>query len=161
MDVRNAIIEMVNQVNGSWPVAAAYLGMSETALRNRAYECKGQTVRWRDALRLQELSQTTHFADAIAVESGGWFTKYPDIGGIDGEEVSRKFHELYAELGELSVEFQSSTFDGKIERDEKERINDVVHRIHKTMDELRAVTFAVYCPKTAAAVREQKEAQRG
>ncbi|MBC3931993.1 YmfL family putative regulatory protein [Undibacterium curvum] len=151
MDVRNEIIEMVNQVNGSWPVAAAYLGMSETALRNRAYESKGQALRWRDALRLQELSQTTYFAEAIAAESGGTFIKLPEIGGVDSKDVAAKFHELYAELGELSVEFRDATADGKISKNERERINDVVDRMHKTMDELRAVTFVVYCPETKAA----------
>lgn len=161
MDVRNAIIEMVNQVNGSWPVSAAYLGMSETALRNRVYESKGQAVRWRDALRLQELSQTTHFAEAVAIESGGTFIKLPEIGGVDGEDVTRKFHELYAELGELSVEFQAATRDGEIDKRERERINNVVDRMHKTMDELRAVTFVVYCHETKAATIAKRGSSHG
>ena len=66
MGLRDAKLKMIAGVTGSWEVAAAYLGMTVNALRNRAYEVKGQVLTEDHCLALQALSGTTYYAEAIA-----------------------------------------------------------------------------------------------
>ena len=151
MNLRQAYLGMIKAFPGGWDAISAALGMSCIALENRIYERKGQDLHVQTALQLQEFSQTTQFADAIAAQSGGTFVKLPCVDHINNESISDKFHEIFEEFGELSVEFRSSTKDGVINPRERESMNALVDKIHKTMDELRAMTFKVYCPETKAA----------
>ncbi len=83
MNLRRAVLDMINAVNGKWIVAAAHLGWSESALKNRVYETRGQSLSISDALALQQLSGTSHFAEAIACASGGTFVLIPSLGEIE------------------------------------------------------------------------------
>lgn len=148
MDVRNANMKMVNSATGSWSVAAAYLGMSETALRNRVYESKGQVLRTHDSLRLQELSQTTLFAEAVANESGGVFVAMPDIDQISNENIQSKFNETYAELGLLFSTFSKAVEDGVIDTAERGDIETIGNDMHKKVEALMALMFGAYCRKS-------------
>ena len=101
---------------------------------------------------MQLFSGTALFAEAIATAAGGTFVKLPIVDAVDNEDISVKFHELYAELGELSVEFTTITKAGEVDKREQERVNGIVDRMHKTMDELRVLTFNVYCHETKNAM---------
>src|SRR5471030_2548941 len=99
MDIRSAVLKMVDAVPGTWEVAAAHLGMTYNVLRNRVYETKGWSLSTNDKLALQELSGTTYFVEALASASGGTFVKLPETGQIANDSVQIMFNEMYAELG--------------------------------------------------------------
>jgi len=151
VNIRQSYLGMIKSFSGGWDAISAALGMSRDALENRIYERKGQDLGVQTALQMQAFSGTAMFAEAVAAVSGGTFLKLPSVDHIDNDSISDKFHELYEELGELSLEFREATKDGEVNAREKERINAIVDRMHQTMDELRALTFRVYCRDTKAA----------
>jgi len=148
VNIKQAYLGMIKAFPGGWDAMAAALGFTRDALENRIYERKGQDLHVQTALQMQSFSGTHLFAEAIATAAGGTFVKLPIVDAVDNEDISVKFHELYAELGELSVEFTTITKAGEIDKREQERVNSIVDRMHKTMDELRVLTFNVYCHET-------------
>lgn len=155
MELRNSILKMIPAISGSWDVAAAYLGMSVSALRNRAYEVKGQMLSREHTMALQALSGTTYFAEAVAIASGGTFVKLPSDLATGNEVLSKKFHDLYAELGTLSQHFTSATADDVIDRRERAVLAADGQRLHRVLAELLALTFRVYCPVDASTADRQ------
>ncbi|WP_107804234.1 YmfL family putative regulatory protein [Nitrosomonas oligotropha] len=149
MDTREAYTKMITAYPGGWPAMAAALGMTKDALENRVYERKGQQINVHTAMQLQAFSQTTLFAEAISQESDGIFVKLPDLNECDHEELLGKFNQLYAELGQLSEKFSHHTQDGKIDRREKRDLTNTSQQIHRTVQELMILTFAIYCPREA------------
>ena len=124
---------------------AGALGMSRDALENRIYERKGQSVLVETALQMQQFSNSTHFAEAVAQLSGGLFMKLPEQRSDDREELLAKFNELYSKLGDLSTKFREYVKDDEIDRRERQDLSDVGQNIHRTVEELLALTFQIYC----------------
>lgn len=149
MDTREAYTKMISAYPGGWAAMAAALGMTKDALENRVYERKGQQINVHTARQLQAFSQTTYFAEAICHESGGVFVKLPEFSECDHDELLGKFNQLYVELGQLSEKFSHHTQDGKIDQREKKDLTDTSQQIHRTVQELMALTFAIYCPREA------------
>lgn len=148
MDVRSAILNLINAIPGKWVVAAAHLGMTENSLRNRAYETKGQSLSTDHALALQQLTGSTDFAEAIAAASGGTFVKLPEAGEIENESIQLLFNENYAELGKLFNAFIGAIDDNKIDAGERQKIEALGAELHRKTETLLAVMFNVYCPRT-------------
>ncbi|MES2126672.1 MAG: YmfL family putative regulatory protein [Pseudomonadota bacterium] len=144
-DSRSAVLKMIGEVNGGMTVAAAFLGMTPAALHNRAYLVKGQAVRTEHALALQALSGTTHFADEVALASGGIFVKLPDDLECADDMLQAKFHELYTRLGKFSERYAKATEDGEIDAVERVDLQKLAHAMHKTIGELLALSFRIYC----------------
>jgi hypothetical protein len=140
---------MITAYPGGWAAMAAALGMTKDALENRVYERKGQQINVHTAMQLQAFSQTTFFAEAISQESGGIFVKLPNLDVCDHEELLGKFNQLYTELGRLSEKFSHHTQDGRIDQREKKDLTDTSQQIHRTVQELMVLTFAIYCPREA------------
>lgn len=136
---------MIRAFPGGWDAMAGALGMSRMALENRIYERKGQAVLVETALQMQQFSGTTHFAEAVAQSSGGVFMQLPEHTDHDREELLAKFNELYAELGDLSVKFKESVKDNEIDSQERTELSGVGQQIHRTVEELLALTFTIYC----------------
>lgn len=151
MGLRDAKLKMIAGITGSWEVAAAYLGMTVNALRNRAYEVKGQVLSEDHCLALQTLSGTTHYAEAIATASGGVFVKLPDDLGCENEALMKKFNDLYTELGTFSRDFSAATADEKIDQRERAILEEDAARMHKVLSELVALMFRIYTPQAPAA----------
>lgn len=145
MDVRSAVLKTISGITGKWVVAAAHLGMTENALKNRAYEAKGQSLTTDDALALQELSGTTYFAEAIAIASGGTFVKLPDIGEIENDSIQQMFNQNYAEIGRLFEAFTTAVADGVIDERERAQIESHGAELHRKTETLLALMFSVYC----------------
>lgn len=148
MDLRKAVVRMVNAVNGGWTVAAAHLGMTENALRNRVYETKGQTLSTNDKLTLQELSGTTLFVEALAAASGGTFVLLPEIGKIENESVQLMFNDMYSKLGEHFRLFMMAIEDGVIDTAERNDIQSHGAELHRKVEQLQALMFSMYCRHT-------------
>lgn len=148
MGIREAIIGMISSIAGSWPAAAAYLGMSEDTLRGRVYESKSWKLSTRDALLLQRLSGTTHFAEAIAAESHGVFIRLPEVERLENDSIQVVFNQHYAELGAMWTEFNVSAADGEITDAERARLQAHGRELHKKTEMLLALIFSVYCRRT-------------
>lgn len=150
MDTRESYTKMITAYPGGWAAMAAALGMTRDALENRVYERKGQQINVHTAMQLQAFSQTTLFAESISQESGGIFVRLPDfLNECDHDELLSKFNQLYVELGRLSEKFSHHTQDGRIDRREKKDLTETSQQIHRTVQELMALTFAIYCPREA------------
>lgn len=150
MELRDAKLKMISKVTGAWEVAAAYLGMTVNALRNRAYEVKGQVLSEDHCLALQTLSGTTYYAEAIATASGGVFVKLPDDLSCENEVLMKKFNDLYTELGTFSRDFSEAINDDKIDERERELLEGDAARMHKVLAELAALMFRIYTPQAPA-----------
>ena|SRR5471030_2354118 len=148
MEIRSAIVSMVGEVRGGWTVAAAHLGMTYNALRNRVYETKGQTLSYYEALAIQELSGTTLFVEALAAASGGTFVKLPDFEQIKSDSVQAAFNDMYAELGEHFKLFMKAIEDNNIDTVEQKAIRDHGAELHRKVEQMQALMFSVYCRRT-------------
>lgn len=157
MEIRSALVKLVGSVSGTWDVAAAYLGMSTNALRNRVYECKGQSLSIADALALQDLAGNKFFAQAIAAASGGTFVQLPNLGEIENDSIEAKFNQLYAEVGQLFSEFKVDVADGEIDAKERDRLTEKGESLHRSTQELLALIFSVYCPRSKRIVIRRRE----
>ncbi len=151
MELISTYQEMI-KVHG-WNGTAATLGMTKSALEARVYEVKGSGMRVDTALLLQTYAGTTHFAEAIAVASGGTFVKLPaDLS--DGNEIlSQKFHTLYAKLGTFSTVFSEATANDVIDSKEAADLTAIAMAMQQTIAELLALTFRIYCPGGVSSAR--------
>lgn len=154
VDLLSAYQEMI-KVRG-WNGTAASINLTRTGLEARVYEVKGQGMRVETALLIQALSGTTHFAQAVAAESGGVFIQLPEGEGVSGEQLHGKFHELYTELGRLSATYTEATKDGEIDRRERADLEQIAQEMHKTMQELMALMFQIYCRPTTGPATQSK-----
>lgn len=145
VELKQAYQRMIKAFPGGWDAMAGALGMSRMCLENRIYERKGQSLLVETAVQMQHTSSTTFFAEAVAQLSGGVFMRMPKHDNIDREELLIKFNQLYAELGHLSIKFKDSVSDGEIDHKERADLTDVSQDIHRTVEELMALTFRIYC----------------
>lgn len=145
MAARKYYLEMIRAFPGGWEAMAGALGMTKDALENRIYERKGQSLHVQTAMQMQAFSGTTHFAEGVAQESGGVFMKLPDAGEVGNDELLKEFNCLYSELGELSAKFNAFTADDVITPTERAELDAVGQHIHRTVTELLALTYRVYC----------------
>lgn len=148
MELLTSYQEMIKK--HGWNPTAAMLGMSRSQLEARVYEVKGSGMRVETALLIQMYAGTTHFAQAIAVSSGGVFVELPSGEGVNGEFLHDKFHELYTELGRLSGTYTDAIKDGEIDRRERSELEEISQQMHKTMKELMGLMFQVYCRPAVA-----------
>lgn len=145
MTRRDALLQMIRLIEGGMSKAADHLGYTRDALSNRIYERKGQQLPYDDILELQMLSGSALYAEAFAADSGGVFIKLPDVGG-DNEDLLAKFQQLYGYLGELSRTHHDFTLDGEIDKKEKKVLDGLTDKIQRTLIELMAITYQIYCP---------------
>ncbi|MCC2961415.1 hypothetical protein LK540_13380 [Massilia sp. IC2-278] len=146
MDLRNAKLKMIAAAPGGWDVAATYLGLTVAALRNRAYEVKGQVLTDEHSLALQRLSGTTFYAEAIAAASGGMFVQLPDDPLCDDVDLMKKFQDLYAELGTFSSHFREAVEDDNIDSRERALLEEDAARMQRVIGELVKLMVHVYAP---------------
>lgn len=145
MELREAKLKMISAIDGGWDVAAAYLGMTTNALRNRVYEVKEQKLSDENSLALQHLSKTTFYADAIAQASGGSFVLLPTGGEFENADLMKKFNELYTLLGTFSGDFNAAIKnDDVIDGREQHVLEEDVHQLHKCLSEVLALMIHVY-----------------
>jgi hypothetical protein len=147
---RQDYLNMIRAYDGGWAAMAAALGLSKDALENRIYERKGQTMTVHLAEQMQAFSGTTIFAEGIARDAGGVFLKLPEMREVGNEELLSEFNLLYSELGELSSKFRVYVADNEISKTERADLDGVAQQIHRTVEELLALTYRVYCKPAQA-----------
>lgn len=145
MEIKKSYLGMIRAFPGGWDAMAAALGMSRTGLENRVYERKGQAMHVDTAMAMQALSNTSLFAQAVASSAEGVYVPLPHQGPVGRDELLDKFNELYGELGRLSDTFRTSTRDGLVDNQERRQIADIGQEVHRTIEELLALTFQIYC----------------
>jgi hypothetical protein len=132
-----------------WNGTAATLGMSKSQLEARVYEVKGSGMRVDTALLIQSYAGTKHFAQAVAHASGGVYIDLPEAEAFHGEDLESKFRDLICKLGDLSRTYGEAKADGEIDRRERAELEGIAQQMHKTLQELMALMFHVYCRPTA------------
>jgi hypothetical protein len=145
VEIRKSYLAMIKAFPGGWDAITGALGMSRDALENRIYERKGQGVQVELALQLQKFAGTTHFAEAVAVQSGGSFVKLPDDLDQCNELISKKFREVNIRLGEFSAEFDEAIKDDEIDAGERRKLEAIAAGMQRAVAELLALSFRVYC----------------
>lgn len=142
--IRKTYIDMCRAFPGGMSSMAAALGYTFDALKNRIYEKKGQTISVADALLMQEFSGTKLLADAIARRSGGVFLEVIPQGALDRVELLTEFNRLTTELGQLTHKYELAVRDGQIDKTEKSDLKMQAYRIHKQLEKILAISFALY-----------------
>ncbi len=163
MNIKQAFLSMIRAFPGGWDSIAPALGLTRDALENRIYERKGQGVSVDTAMQLQKFSGTTHFAEAVATESGGTFVKLPEIGHIENDAIQSKFNEVYAEVGMIFAAFTTAVEDGLIDDKEEAKIRALGEDMHRKTEHLLGLMFKVYCKnsKTVRMTASNLEAANG
>lgn len=146
MDIKKSYLAMIKAFPGGWDAMTGALGMTRNALENRIYEKKGQGVEVELALTMQSFAGTTHFAEAVAIQSGGVFLKLPADLDHRNVDLGKKWRELNVRIGELAITFDKA-IEGDEEIDAKERreLEAVAADMHRTIAEWLALSFRVYC----------------
>lgn len=142
--MRATFVGMCRAFPGGMSAMAAALGYSYEALRNRIYEKKGQSISVDDALLMQEFSGTKHFANRVASLSGGVFLEVIPVALQERTELLSEFNRLTEELGHLSHKYEMSVRDGKIQKSERAMLKGQAYRIHKQLEKILAISFAIY-----------------
>jgi tellurite resistance protein len=124
---------------------ATLMGMSESAIDNRVYERREQEFTVRQALRMQQIADSTRFAEAVAEASGGSFVKLPEVAVSGREDLFDQFCDLQSELGQLSATYKAATADGEIDKRERADIERIANDMHRTLSTMTAVMFQLYC----------------
>lgn len=123
---------------------SAAMGLTKDALKNRIYERKGQRVSVDEAMLMQDFSGTKFFANEVARQSGGVFLEVIPAGIRERSELLTEFNRLTQELGELSKDYELSVRDGQIDGAEKVMLKRQAYRIHKQLEKILAISFAIY-----------------
>lgn len=148
MEIRQSLLAMIKAFPGGWDAMVGALGFtSRDALENRIYERKGQGVLVETALQMQKFSNTTHFAEAVAAQSGGTFVRLPDDLSGDNDEMWAKAQQLHIELGRYFNTVKTATADGVIDEREQALLNADEARVHRVMAELHALVRRIYTPQ--------------
>jgi hypothetical protein len=145
MSLKKALLEMVDARDGGVDSFSLALGLPVKGLHNRIYADDGMNIGVKYGLKMQDMSKTTFFAEAIANLSGGVFVKLPDLSSVENDDISEKFMKLHADIGAMSKEYFDATRDGEIDADEKKRLMKLRNDVCKTMHEWLALSFQVYC----------------
>lgn len=145
--LRRALLKMIGDHPEGWDGMVKDLDMrSRVALENRVYERQGQALSTRAALLMQSKSGTPALAELAAMEAGGVFLSLPSYEFLDKDDLLSKFNTLYTELGRLSSTFKLAIADEEVDKKEKMTLEEIVQNIHRTLQELLALTFLIYCP---------------
>lgn len=145
MKIRKSYLEVIKAFPGGWDAMTGAVGMSRNALENRIYERKGQCVDVELAMLMQTFAGTTHFAEAVAIQSGGVFLKMPTDVDHRNEDLGKKFRELNVRLGTFASTFDSAIDDDVINPKERGELEKLAADMQRTIAELLALSFRVYC----------------
>jgi len=140
---------MTRAMPGGWAAMAGAMGMTKDALENRVYERKSQRMHVDDAMLMQSLSSGTHFAEAVATESGGVFIPLPQVGAIDDECIQTVYMELVDEVGKLAREWREATRDGEVDRKEQARLDKIRVAICTKVTQMHELTLKVFTSREA------------
>ena len=126
---------------------ATMLGLnSKTALENRIYQVRGQSISIEEAMLMQRFTERTDFAQAVAHESGGVFIPLPpiDAAALTGEDITDNFMAAYVELGEFTRQWRNATHDGKVCSAESTALWQKVRALTQRITAIAVLTDQIY-----------------
>jgi hypothetical protein len=157
MNIRQAILEDIGAFSGGREALAVALGMtSVNALNNRLYELKGQKFDIDTPMIIQQLTGTTHYAQAVAAESGCVLVKLPNVEVNDRQDLLSKFVETIARIGELSSDFNKFTGKGELTEAECEVLQADGQKVHREIEELLGLAMHLYRRSPPAAAPRER-----
>lgn len=142
--IRGSFQMMCRAVSGGWEGMATALEMSVPALKNRVYELKGQQPTVGLAMQMQDLSQTTYFAEAVARASGGVFILLPQVDDLGNADIQEKYVELMDRVGALAREYRDATADNHVDRHERRVLNLLGNEICQLVTQINQLTFRIF-----------------
>ena len=145
--INTAIRDMAKSVVGGHATMATMLSLnSKTALENRIYQVRGQSISIDEAMLMQRFTERTDFAQAVAHESGGVFIPLPpiDAAALTGEDITDNFMAAYVELGEFTRQWRNATHDGKVCSAESTALWQKVRALTQRITAIAVLTDQIY-----------------
>ena len=145
--INTAIRDMAKSVVGGHATMATMLSLnSKTALENRIYQVRGQSISIEEAMLMQRFTERTDFAQAVAHESGGVFIPLPpiDAAALTGEDITDNFMAAYVELGEFTRQWRNATHDGKVCSAESTALWQKVRALTQRITAIAVLTDQIY-----------------
>ena len=128
MAMKKVIIEMIDRIPGGRSAVAGFLGFTESELKNRLYQIKGQRFKNEELIALQLEYGCTDFIDELCRNAGGRFVPAPIASELDAVEISTlQLHELSAR-GLLFEALEKALADGEITTDEEDVIRKLLNK---------------------------------
>lgn len=128
MEMKKVIIEMVDRIPGGRSAVAGFLGFTESELKNRLYQIKGQRFKNEELIALQLEYGCTDFIDELCRLAGGRFV--PDVAEDELDKVelaNLQLHELSAR-GLLFTVLETALEDGEITSQEEDKIRQALSK---------------------------------
>ncbi len=142
--MRTAIQKAIKSYNGGWAAMSAALGLTVTALENRVYERKGQTLTLHEAMQIEAISNTKHITEAMAMRHNSVVIELPQ-GDKDNVDLFVIQSELQGAVsGVCKTVADSISDDGVIDGKEEKLINESKREVHKTVERLVHTAFLIY-----------------
>ena len=128
MEMKKVIIEMIDRVPGGRSAVAGFLGFTESELKNRLYQIKGQRFKNEELIAIQLEYGCTDFIDELCRTAGGRFV--PDVAEKELDKVelaNLQLHELSAR-GLLFAVLEKALEDGEITSQEEDKIRQALSK---------------------------------
>lgn len=128
MEMKKVIIEMIDRIPGGRSAVAGFLCFTESELKNRLYQIKGQRFKNEELIALQLEYGCTDFIDELCRNAGGRFV--PDVAKDELDKVelaNLQLHELSAR-GLLFAALETALEDGEITSKEEDKIRQALSK---------------------------------
>lgn len=128
MEMKKVIIEMIDRIPGGRSAVAGFLGFTESELKNRLYQIKGQRFKNEELIAIQQEYGCTQFIDELCRLAGGRFV--PDVAEDELDKVelaNLQLHELSAR-GLLFAVLEKALEDGEITSKEEDKIRQALSK---------------------------------
>ena len=128
MEMKKVIIEMIDRIPGGRSAVAGFLCFTESELKNRLYQIKGQRFKNEELIALQLEYGCTDFIDELCRTAGGRFV--PDVAENELDKVelaNLQLHELSAR-GLLFAVLEKALEDGEITSQEEDKIRQALSK---------------------------------
>lgn len=152
MNVTDAAYAVAHDYPGGTESLAPRLSMSGALLRNKVNPNNPNNhLTLAEAQRMTDIADDERILHAWCHERNGVFVKLPgDAGQPDNEEIVDRFMRLTVHYGELALHFQKSTADGEVDARELAELERIGNLIHRTVEEIKALTVRIYCRTPAS-----------
>ena len=128
MEMKKVIIEMIDRIPGGRSAVAGFLGFTESELKNRLYQIKGQRFKNEELIALQLEYGCTDFIEELCRSAGGCFVPAPIASELDAVEISTlQLRELSAR-GLLFEALEKALADGEITSAEEDLIRKLLNK---------------------------------
>lgn len=128
MAMKKVIIEMIDRIPGGRSAVAGFLCFTESELKNRLYQIKGQRFKNEELIAIQQEYGCTQFIDELCRLAGGRFV--PDVAEDELDKVelaNLQLHELSAR-GLLFAALETALEDGEITSKEEDKIRQALSK---------------------------------